>query len=179
MQFIKRLMEISWLESWARHFITRFLGRYISTGCLILEEEGGETFTFQGINTIKYSLQVILRVHNPQFYWKVMTRADVGFADAYIDGDFTLEDKDDGLLNFFMLIFANGEVNKSITKVKKTRWTPMFSTALISSSKLFFKHVMRQNSLTQARRNISRHYDLVCKIQSFSCVLQNMRIFID
>ncbi|KAJ4835353.1 hypothetical protein Tsubulata_021580, partial [Turnera subulata] len=125
-----------------------FFGRYISTGRLILQEEGGETFTFQGISTTKCSLQVILRVHNPQFYWKVMTRADVGFADAYIDGDFFFEDKEDGLLNFFMLLNANGDANKSITEVKKTRgwWSPMFSTALISSSKLFFKHVMRQNS---------------------------------
>ncbi|KAJ4835356.1 hypothetical protein Tsubulata_021584, partial [Turnera subulata] len=173
-------MEISWLESWARHFITRFLGRHISTGCLILqEEEGGETFTFQGINTSKCSLRVILRVHNPQFYWKVMTRGDVGFADAYIDGDCSLEDKDDGLLNFFMLIVANREANKSVTKVKKTRWTPMFPTALISSSKLFLKHVMRQNSLTQARRNISRHYDLSNEVfamfmdetMTYSCAL--------
>ncbi|KAJ4841563.1 hypothetical protein Tsubulata_044990 [Turnera subulata] len=108
---------------------------------------GGETFTFQGINTSKCSLRVILRVHNPQFYWK--------------------------------LIVANREANKSVTKVKKTRWTPMFPTALISSSKLFLKHVMRQNSLTQARRNISRHYDLSNEVfamfmdetMTYSCAL--------
>ncbi|KAJ4840586.1 hypothetical protein Tsubulata_044314, partial [Turnera subulata] len=124
------------------------------------EEEGGETFTFQGINTCKCSLRVILRVHNPQFYWKVMTRADVGVADAYIDGDFSPEDKDHGLLNLLMLLIANGDANKSSAEVKRKRWTPTFPTALISSSKLFFKHAMRQNSLTQARRNISHHYDL-------------------
>ncbi|KAJ4835352.1 hypothetical protein Tsubulata_021578 [Turnera subulata] len=91
-----------------------------------------------------------------------MTRGDVGLADAYIDGDFSLEDKNEGLLNFCVLLIANTDANKSITKVKTTRgwWTPLFSTAVITSSKLFLKHVMRQNSLTQARRNISRHYDL-------------------
>ncbi|KAJ4847552.1 hypothetical protein Tsubulata_030494, partial [Turnera subulata] len=166
----------SWVESWARHFVTKFLGRFISTGCLILQEEGGETLIFQGINTIKCSLRVILRIHDPQFYWKVMTRGDVGLADAYIDGDFSLVDKNEGLLNFFvvrcalcmstnnelMLLIANTDASKSITKVKTARgwWTPLFSTAVIKSSKLFLKHVMRQNSLTQARRNISRHYDL-------------------
>lgn len=37
----------------------------------------------------------------------------------------------------------------------------MLFTAGIASAKYFFKHVSRQNTLTQARRNISRHYDLV------------------
>ncbi|KAL0690202.1 hypothetical protein Bca4012_089880 [Brassica carinata] len=36
----------------------------------------------------------------------------------------------------------------------------MFLTAGLASAKYFFKHVSRQNTLTQARRNISRHYDL-------------------
>ncbi|KAJ4835351.1 hypothetical protein Tsubulata_021576 [Turnera subulata] len=198
-QFIKRLMAISWLESWARHFITGFLGRFISTGCLILqEEEGGETFTFQGINTCKCSLRVILRVHNPQFYWKgirahsmKLSSQDQGEAASdgikvsyHISRPFqvacllcvgeglrayiilTAIDKywelwsDHGLLNLLMLLIANGDANKSSAEVKRKRWTPTFPTALISSSKLFFKHAMRQNSLTQARRNISHHYDL-------------------
>ena len=40
-------------------------------------------------------------------------------------------------------------------------WTPMLFTAGIASAKYFYHHVSRQNSLTQARQNISRHYDLV------------------
>lgn len=38
-----------------------------------------------------------------------MTRADLGLADAYINGDFTFVDKDEGLLNLFMvsLIYFN------------------------------------------------------------------------
>ena len=37
----------------------------------------------------------------------------------------------------------------------------MFLTASLASAKHFLKHFSRQNTLTQARRNISRHYDLV------------------
>ena len=37
----------------------------------------------------------------------------------------------------------------------------MLFTAGIASAKYFFRHISRQNTLTQARRNISRHYDLV------------------
>jgi len=44
-------------------------------------------------------------------------------------------------------------------------WTPMFLTAGLASAKYFLKHVSRQNTLTQARRNISRHYDLVCSLR--------------
>lgn len=40
----------------------------------------------------------------------------------------------------------------------------MFLTAGLASAKYFLKHVSRQNTLTQARRNISRHYDLVCSL---------------
>ncbi|XP_076925377.1 uncharacterized protein LOC143588185, partial [Bidens hawaiensis] len=39
-------------------------------------------------------------------------------------------------------------------------WTPIFLTAGISSAKYFFHDVMRKNTVTQARSNISRHYDL-------------------
>ena len=40
-------------------------------------------------------------------------------------------------------------------------WTPMFMTAGLTSATHFLKHFSRQNTLTKARRNISRHYDLV------------------
>ena len=40
-------------------------------------------------------------------------------------------------------------------------WTPLIFTATLGSLTRFFKHFLRHNSLTQARRNISRHYELV------------------
>lgn len=39
-------------------------------------------------------------------------------------------------------------------------WTPLLFTAGIASANYFFRHASRRNTLTQARRNISRHYDL-------------------
>ena len=35
--------------------------------------------------------------------WQVMKQADLGIADAYINGDFSFIDKDKGLLNLFMV----------------------------------------------------------------------------
>ncbi|XP_025619746.2 uncharacterized protein [Arachis hypogaea] len=156
-------MEPSWKELGARHFVTRFLNSYITIGCLILLEEGGTMFTFEGNNT-KNSLKCVVRIHSPQFYWKIMTQADLGLADAYINGDFSPDDKDEGLLNLFMIFIkaSRDSTNASNSKLKKNRgwWTPIFFTAGLTSAKFFFKHYFRKNSLRQARRNISRHYDL-------------------
>ncbi|KAJ6689220.1 hypothetical protein OIU85_005604 [Salix viminalis] len=154
-------MAPSMLETGARHFVTRFLGQYISIGCLILLEEGGTVFTFEGTSK-KCSLKTVLKVHSPQFYWKIMTQADLGLADSYINGDISFVDKDEGLVNLFMILILNRDASKSASKLNKKRgwWTPLLFTAGIASAKFFFQHVSRQNSLTQARRNISRHYDL-------------------
>ncbi|XP_030508263.2 uncharacterized protein LOC115723007 [Cannabis sativa] len=150
-------------ERGARLFVTRFLGQYISAGCLIILEEGGTMFTFEG-NTKKCSQKTTIRVHSPQFYWKVMTQADLGLADAYINGDFTFVDKDEGLLNLFLILIASRDSNSSASKLNNKGlrgwWTPLLFTASIASAKYFIQHVSRQNTLTQARRNISRHYDL-------------------
>ncbi|KAL5068299.1 hypothetical protein RYX36_019186 [Vicia faba] len=154
-------MVPSWKELGARHFVTRFLTYFITTGSLTLLEEGGTMFTFEGTGK-KCSPKTVLRVHNPQFYWKIMTQADLGLADAYINGDFSFIDKDEGLLNFFMVLIANRDINASNSKLKKTGgwWTPVLFTAGLTSAKFFMDHVSRKNTLTQARRNISRHYDL-------------------
>ncbi|GAV89235.1 LOW QUALITY PROTEIN: CMAS domain-containing protein, partial [Cephalotus follicularis] len=144
-----------------RLFVTRFLGGYISSGSLILLEEGGTAFAFEGTRK-NCSIENVLRVYSPQFYWKVMTRADLGLADAYISGDFSFVDKNEGLLMLFMILIANRDSNSSLSKLNKKRgwWTPLLFTAGIASAKYFFHHVSRKNTLTQAQRNISRHYDL-------------------
>ncbi|KGN61602.2 uncharacterized protein LOC101213850 isoform X1 [Cucumis sativus] len=154
-------MAPSLVDTGARLFVTRFLGQYITSGSLTLIEEGGTIFTFEGTDK-KCLPKVVVKVHSPQFYWKIMTRADLGLADAYINGDFSFVDKDEGLLNFFLIIIASRDTNSSIAKQKKKRgwWTPPLFTACIASAKYFFQHASRQNTLTQARRNISRHYDL-------------------
>ncbi|XP_040365275.1 tuberculostearic acid methyltransferase UfaA1 [Rosa chinensis] len=152
-------MALSLTETAARLFVTRFLRNYISSGCLILLEEGGTVFTFEGSKK-DCSLKSVLKVHSPHFYWKVMTQADLGIADAYISGDFSFDDKDRGLLNLFMLLIANGDFNASKSNKKRRWWQPVFFTATIATAKYVFQHALRKNSLTQARRNISRHYDL-------------------
>ncbi|XP_049386008.1 uncharacterized protein LOC125850167 isoform X1 [Solanum stenotomum] len=154
-------MVPTWPETGARLIVTRFFKSFIQTGCIILLEEGGTIFTFQGTDK-KCSLKVSLRVHSTQFYWKVATEADIGLADAFIHGDFSFVDKHEGLLNFFMIYVANRDLKASVKTFSKKRgwWTPLLFTAGLSSAKYFIRHVSNRNTLTQARRNISHHYDL-------------------
>ncbi|CAN4091080.1 unnamed protein product [Withania somnifera] len=154
-------MVPTWTETGARLLVTRFLKSFIETGCIILLEEGGTIFTFQGTDR-KCSLKVLLRIHSTQFYWKVATQADLGLADAFIHGDFSFVDKNEGLLNLLMIFVANRDMKAYVKRSSKKRgwWTPLLFTAALSSAKYFIQHVSNQNTLTQARRNISRHYDL-------------------
>ncbi|GER52240.1 cyclopropane-fatty-acyl-phospholipid synthase [Striga asiatica] len=84
-----KYMTTSWSEAGARLLVTRLL------------EEGGTIFTFEGSDK-SCTLKVSLRIHTPQFYWKIAKESDLGLADAYINGDFTFVDKKKGLLNLFM-----------------------------------------------------------------------------
>ncbi|XP_038888566.1 uncharacterized protein LOC120078371 [Benincasa hispida] len=157
-----KCMVPSLTERGARLFVTKFLCRYISIGSLTIMEEGGKIFTFKGIISDNLPQKVVLRVHTPQFYWKIMTQADLGLADAYINGDFSFMDKNEGLLNLILVLIANKDTNASIAKLKKRRgwWSPPLFTASIASAKYFYQHASRKNSIAQARTNISRHYDL-------------------
>ncbi|KAL3642073.1 hypothetical protein CASFOL_012888 [Castilleja foliolosa] len=154
-------MVPSWLETGARLLVTRFLERFISIGCITLLEDGGTMFVFEGTRKMS-PLKVYLRIHSPQFYWKIATEADLGLADAYINGDFSFVDKNEGLLNLFMIFILNRDLSIETSNLnnKGGWWTPLLFTSALASAKYFFHHVSRKNTLTQARRNISRHYDL-------------------
>ncbi|PIN25281.1 Cyclopropane-fatty-acyl-phospholipid synthase [Handroanthus impetiginosus] len=145
-------MVLSWLETGVPFIVTRFLERFIATGCLILPEEGGIVFPFGGTRK-KSTIRVSLRV---------ATEGDLRFVDAYINGDISFIDKNEGLLNFFLIFIANIVLNVYTQKLSKRRgwWTPWLYTSSIASAKYFFKHVSRRNTLNQTRQNISEHYDV-------------------
>ncbi|KAJ0488736.1 putative cyclopropane-fatty-acyl-phospholipid synthase [Helianthus annuus] len=106
-------------------------------------------FTFEGPRR-KSLLKVTIKVQNPKFYWKIVTKAEFGLADAYINGDFIVDDKNEGLLDMFTLRLCGF----------RGWWTPIILTAAISNAKHYYHYVMKKNTITQARRNISHHYDL-------------------
>uniref|UniRef100_A0ACD6A2D9 Uncharacterized protein n=1 Tax=Avena sativa TaxID=4498 RepID=A0ACD6A2D9_AVESA len=154
-------MVPSWTEAGARILVARFLNQFISLGNLILLEEGGNTFSFGKADT-KCHVKSVLQIHDPLFYWKVATEADLGLADAYINGYFSFVDKREGLLNLFLIFISNRDAHKSHTSVTSKRgwWTPLLLSAGVASAKYFLRHISRKNTVTQTRQNISQHYDL-------------------
>ncbi|XP_042401966.1 uncharacterized protein LOC121991946 [Zingiber officinale] len=168
-------MVPSLMERGARHFVIRFLESYISTGYLTLLEEGGNIYEFKGTRK-QNTKKAILRVHNPLFYWKIATEADLGLADAYINGYFSFVDKEKGLLDLLLILIANRELRNFFGR---GWWTPMFATAGFASARYFFKHMWRQNTIKQAIQNISNHYDLsndffsliLDETMSYSCAI--------
>lgn len=131
-----------------------------------LIEEGGTTFSF-GKACKKCHMKSVMQIHDPRFYWKVATEADLGLADAYINGYFSFADQREGLLNLFLILIANRDAHKSSSNIASRRsyisrgwWTPLLLTAGVASSKYILSHVSRKNTVKQARRNISEHYDL-------------------
>ncbi|XP_021849209.1 uncharacterized protein [Spinacia oleracea] len=154
-------MALSLKESAARISVTKFLKGFIFAGCLIILEEDGTVLTFEGSQKI-CPLTVSITIHNPKFYWKVATEADLGFADAYIQGDFSFVDKDEGLLNLITIFIANKDVYSPASNVTSTDLLKSLFSAIawMSSAKYIYRHFTNRNTITQARRNISRHYDL-------------------
>ncbi|XP_074581697.1 uncharacterized protein LOC141838186 [Curcuma longa] len=170
-------MVPSLMERGARHFVIRFLESYISTGYLTLLEEGGNIYEFKGTRK-QNTKKAILRVHNPLFYWKIATEADLGLADAYINGYFSFVDKEKGLPDLLLILIANRELRNYFGRNFRGWWTPMFATARFASARYFFKQMRRQTTIKQAIRNISNHdlsndfFSLILdETMSYSCAI--------
>ncbi|VAH25117.1 unnamed protein product [Triticum turgidum subsp. durum] len=69
-------MVPSWMECGARLLVTRFLNQYVTIGNMTILEEGGTMFSFGEVDK-KCLVKTVLRVHDPLFYWKVATEADL------------------------------------------------------------------------------------------------------
>ncbi|KAJ3691537.1 hypothetical protein LUZ61_020701 [Rhynchospora tenuis] len=151
-------MVTSRLETGARFLVTRFLQQYVKIGTLVLQEDCGTTIEFGEPND-KCRVKSVLRVHNSSFYFKIAAEADIGLANAYINGYFSFDDQEQGLLDLLLVLIANRDLRNS-NPSKRGWWTPLLVTAGLASAKYFIRHVLRKNSVTQTRRNISRHYDL-------------------
>ncbi|CAM0902383.1 unnamed protein product [Alopecurus aequalis] len=149
----------SWIETAARSLVARFFNQFVSIGNLILVEEGGSVFNF-GKACDKCPVKSVVRVHDPFFYWKVATEGNIGLAESYINGWFSLLDKREGLLNLILIFAANRDARRNRGISRKRGWTPLYVIASLKYAKYCLRHVSRKNTATQTRRNISQHYDL-------------------
>ena len=96
-----------------------------------------------------------VRVRNADVFSRLIREGDLGFCDAYLDGDWDTPD-----LQAFMdlvQIPANNAVNDGFPGMGLVRAYERM------------RHWMRSNSRTQARRNIAYHYDLGNDFYTITC----------
>lgn len=96
-------------------------------------------------------LEVSLDIKNPSFFRRLALYGDIGFAESYMDGDFECED----LTKLIQLAILNSSKLETNSEDEK-RFS--FYNALPWFNKI--KHMLRKNSKTKSKKNISEHYDL-------------------
>jgi cyclopropane-fatty-acyl-phospholipid synthase len=86
-----------------------------------------------------------LQVHDEAVFSRVLARGDIGFAEAYLDGQWEASD-----ITEMMLLFARNR--EHLKKAVYGSWLPMLAARL--------RHYTQRNSRSGSRRNIMAHYDL-------------------
>ena len=108
---------------------------------LILPDKSDLRFGASGADP---SLQ--LQVRENTFFRKILLSGDIGFGEAYTDGDWVTDD-----LPGLLTLLANNETvmdDRSIVTSALGRWLN------------YLRHLLRANTITGSSRNIREHYDL-------------------
>ncbi len=119
----------------------RFLSK-IKYGELTVKFPSGSIKTFKG-NDKNYTAN--LTINNYKFVSKILKRKSVGFAESYMDGDFSSSN----LTNLLILAFRNE--NYFLENLKSNIFFNIYSK---------FKHFLNENTKSQSKKNIEYHYDL-------------------
>lgn len=93
--------------------------------------------------------EATLTISNPAFFKKSILYGEVGFGEAYVDGDWDSEDVV-AVLSWFI-------INLGQAASLEKRRLPLTDLLLVFNK---IRHKLRANNQANARRNISEHYDL-------------------
>jgi cyclopropane-fatty-acyl-phospholipid synthase len=93
-----------------------------------------------------------MRVHREAFFRKCVLSGDIGFAESYIDGDWTSPDLV-AVVSWFLL---NVEDAPTVSGSRRARSAALNLLRVVNR----IGHAMRPNSRARAARNIRDHYDL-------------------
>ena len=119
----------------------KFLSK-IRFGELIVTFPSGVTKSFKGTNGDEIA---DLKLHNYKFISKIIKRKSIGFAESYMDGDFSTSD----LTKLLLISYKNEKY--FLHNLKSNIFFNMYSK---------FKHFLNENTKKQSKKNIEYHYDL-------------------
>ena len=141
---------------WQRQVLASFAG--MTRGHLRIELPDGATANFGGVSPAIAALptgiagSAAIRVRRPAFFHRCVLSGDIGFAEAFIDGDWDTPDLA-AVIAFFIL-----NVDSAPT-LSGSRHAKAFALNLLRAANRL-GHLLRPNSRAIARRNIREHYDL-------------------
>lgn len=92
-----------------------------------------------------------INIRNPEFFKRCVLYGDIGFGEAYVDGDWETDNITDVIKWFLLNVDHAPTVSGSSVK-------PVLLNLLKAFNKIY--HLKRANSLSGSRKNISEHYDL-------------------
>ena len=96
-------------------------------------------------------IHVKVNIHDSCFFRRLAFYGDIGFAESYMDGDFDC----DNLHDLIKLSLLNSkQLGTKSEDYKENRFTNL----LPNMNRI--QHIMRKNSKTRSKKNISEHYDL-------------------
>jgi cyclopropane-fatty-acyl-phospholipid synthase len=95
--------------------------------------------------------RVSMSIRESSFFRRLAFYGDIGFAESYMDGDFDTSNLHDLIKLSLLNSKALGTKSEDYKKNRFTNLLPNFNR---------IKHLMRKNSKTRSRKNISEHYDL-------------------
>lgn len=114
----------------------------LTHGHLTLLFPGGREYHIQGTSN---GPSALLRFNNARAVRRVIAGGSLGFARAYMDGDWDSPD----IAGFLELVIAN-----------QSSWQKLMAPSSLLGKLALLRHKLRRNSKAGSRRNIAFHYDL-------------------
>ena len=158
----------------------------IRLGRLLMTEVGGDSYAFgDGIDPRGTGPCTVV-VRNPKFYRKLALRSDIGFAEAYVAGDIDCRPSIQAVLELAIANRDNADCksalctdfaaleNVGLSSGLLSKSRALFAnsfglliersaglvTSVVGSTIAYWNQLRKKNTLKQAQRNVSAHYDL-------------------
>jgi cyclopropane-fatty-acyl-phospholipid synthase len=120
----------------------------MTDGCLEIELPDGSQRT---IGTPGTEISASMRIMNPAFFKRCVLFGDIGFGEAYVDGDWETDSVERVIAWAILNVENSPAMSGSKTRALALNLLKFYNRAA---------HLLRPNSLRTSRTNIAEHYDL-------------------
>ncbi|MCX6170234.1 MAG: cyclopropane-fatty-acyl-phospholipid synthase [Ignavibacteriales bacterium] len=137
----------NWTTALYKKIVLELLNK-MKKGQLNVTFPNGETETFGGNDK---TIIANIKINNTRFFKKIVMFGDVGFGEAYVDGDWDT----DNITNVISWMILNVENNPAVSGSGR-KFSPISLLKIINRA----YHKFNINSKSGSKKNISEHYDL-------------------